>query len=65
MSSKPPKPNRNKRSYTTAIIAKAHNCTPDYVRKVMRGDRKNDAIKASYKLLMAQNKKLLKSLKAA
>jgi hypothetical protein len=52
-----------KRSYTTAIIARAHNVSPDYVRKVIRGDRKNAAIKASYKKMIEHNRKLLKALK--
>ena len=51
-----------KRRDAAAIIAKAHGYTPDYVRKVIRGERKNDEVKASYTQLIKQDKKLLKSL---
>jgi hypothetical protein len=50
------------RNHYALQIAALWGVTPDYVRKVMRGDRRHAGILKSYRLLQQETNKLLRTI---
>lgn len=44
-------------------VAQIHGVTADYVRKVIRGDRENESILATYMLIIENDNLLLQTVK--
>ncbi len=54
-----------KRRDVATIVADIHGVTDNYVRKVMRGERENEAIIATYMEIIEQDNLLIAAVKKA
>ena len=54
-----------KRRDVAAIVAKIHGVSDNYVRKVMRGDRENEAIFSSVMEIIEQDNLLIEAVRKA
>lgn len=58
-------PPKTKRRDVATLTAEIHGVTADYVRKVIKGDRENEAILATYMEIVEQDNKLIQAVKNA
>jgi hypothetical protein len=52
-----------RRRDVAALVAEIHSVTADHVRKVVRGDRENEQILATYMLIIENDNRLLRAAK--
>ena len=55
-------PAKQKRRDVATLVATKHNVSDNYVRKVIRGERENDEILASYMEIIEQDNLLLEAV---
>jgi hypothetical protein len=60
---KQPKKNKPRRRDVATLVADIHGVTADHVRKVIRGDRENDHILATYMHIIENDNLLLQATK--
>lgn len=58
-------PNIVKRRDVAALVARIHGVSDNYVRKVLRGERENEAIFSTYMEIIEQDNLLIQAVRKA